>query len=91
MNYVEKIFGEVNQDLKEQLADAEAQRHGPHFQRLLKTLVKFTNSQEENEKEAEQADEKEPAPMPTCTHENIGLDGRCKKCKAKIFGGQVGA
>lgn len=76
---LKNLVEEVNATLRTELADAEAHRESPRLLRILKALIRLTNSEEANSREPVDM------PVPVCKHEHIGINGMCKDCDTQIF------
>lgn len=71
-----EIVSEVNKDLRAQLADAKGHRESPRLIAFLTSMVRLTNTPEQNT----EMDKAEP-PKPICPHEVVNRKtGKCVAC-----------
>jgi hypothetical protein len=74
---LKELVKSINSELRAEKADAEGHRESPRLIRLYDTLIRLTNSEEDNAKI--------DMPVPTCKHEHIGPNGVCKDCGDQVF------
>jgi hypothetical protein len=75
-----KLVQDVNASFKAQHADAVAHRENPRMIHMLKTLIRLTNTEDDNAKEDKEA-EAAKAALPKCPHDVVNRKtGKCVAC-----------
>lgn len=76
---MEKLVSDVNAELRSQHDDAIAHKENPRMIALYRSLIRLTNSTEDNAK-LDAATE-----VPKCPHDLLKRDGTCVSCGAKVL------